>query len=1157
MKERKPSLDHNPGIESLTGTAPSLAQPGIETGRIKTDSNLESAALPMPRPNFAQTRLWFWDQLHPGRTVYNIPTATRLGGPLDLDALQLALTEVFRRHDSLRAFFPDENGTPQLRIAEHRPVQLNVTELTAMPGSERELEWRRRWDAEFNHCFDLRHGPLVRFQLIRISPEDHLLLWNAHHIIYDMWSHSVFLRELAAVYGAYRSGSGLSTSATPLSCVEYARRQRMELSPERQQAALKFWCEQLAGAPLRLNLPRDLAATEAREFDGGCEAIELNADLAEALRRCARKEGVTLYALLLSAFGSLLHRYSGQNDFVIGVPITTRDHIETEDAIGLFLNTLVMRIRIFADLTFRQLLKQVRATIFDAFDHRELPFEKLVEALRPDRRLQADPLFQVMFDYQAVYPRACEGGGVRFLPLETQTRTAKYDLTLLMKEREQMLMADLEYNAGLFERTTAVRMLEHFRVMLEGIVADPDCAIAALPMPTESERQQVTITWNRTGTDYPAAASIVDLFEQEVEQAPQRPAVIYEHRPDCRCGCLKGVTTAAPPLRETLSYHELNARANRLAHRLQSLGVAPETRIGICLDRSMELIVSLVGILKAGGVYVPLDPGYPDERLAYMVADANCRFVVAPRHQAERIEKAGARCVPVEEDDGNWPETNPARRTASDQLAYVMYTSGSTGTPKGVPAPHRGVVRLVRNTNYISPATDDVFLHMAPLTFDASTFEIWAPLLNGARLVLMPPNPVSLEEIGCALRRFHVTDLWLTSGLFHLMVDERPRDLSGLRRVFTGGDVLSISRVEQFFREVPGVELVNCYGPTENTTFTTWYRIPPGPVRSTSIPIGKPISNTRVYILDESMQPAPIGVPGELYIAGDGLAREYLNATELTQEKFVAAPSALALESRLYKTGDLARYLVDGNIEFLGRKDHQVKIRGFRIELGEIETALARHPSVRESVVLVRGDTADAKELVAYWTSRTAPPPSDDLLRNFLRSCLPDYMVPTVWMRLERLPLTENGKVDRRALPSPAEARSEQNIAVRDRNCAEPRNPTERSLLGLWCELLELNGAGVHDNFFSMGGHSLLATRLAARISAAFGVDLPLRAIFEKPTIAGLAESIAELPVRTGGYAPIQRRRQKADAAKTRATAGREESLDRLRRTSAEPKCSV
>ena len=859
-----------------------------------------------------------------------------------------------------------------------------------------------------------------------------------------------------------------------------------------------------------LELPTDHARPNAqayREFRGAHHEISLSKQLTGELKLFCQRENVTLFMALLAGYQLLLSRYTGEEDIVVGTPIAGRSLPETEELIGLFINTLALRTSLAGNPTGRELLRRVKETALGGYANQDVPFERLVKEVQPDRSLAHNPLFQAMFVLQSEDLPPLQLPGLKVSHFRVGNTMANFDLTLDIVERDGQLICLFESNADLFAAETVERMMNHFQNLLAGLVANPEERISHLPLLSEAERRQLLVEWNDTKTDYPAHRCIQELFEQQVGNTPDAVALICEDR--------------------RVTYRELNSQANQLAHYLIRRGVGPDTRVAISLERSPEMIVALLGILKAGGAYVPLDPDYPQARLKFMLEDARVLVLLTQKALLQNLPPNTAEVICIDE---LWKEIerdsqdNPQIVTTADNLAYVMYTSGSTGKPKGVAVKHRNVVRLVKNTNYANFSADEVFLQFAPVSFDAATFEIWGSLLNGARLALMPPAKVSLPELGLALKRYRVTTLWLTAGLFNLMVDNHFDDLRGLRQLLAGGDVLSVPHVRRVVEELKDCRLINGYGPTENTTFTCCYPLKDLAKVNGSVPIGYPISNTSVYILDAWMNPSPIGVPGQLYIGGDGLAHGYLDRPQLNAERFVRDPFSTVPGARLYKTGDLVRYRATGEIEFIGRIDNQVKVRGFRIELGEIEASLAEHPSVREAVVVARKDEVD-KHLWAYVTARVGRELIVDELRGFLRQKLPDHMVPSVFVPLESMPLTPIGKVDRRALPStngfkPSTAKG----------FSAPGDGVELKLTRIWEKALNVRPIGIDDNFFELGGHSLLAVRLFAQIEKSFGKNLPLATLFSAPTVKQFARVLRDegrpttwsslVPIQTGGSRP-------------------------------------
>ena len=810
---------------------------------------------------------------------------------------------------------------------------------------------------------------------------------------------------------------------------------------------------------------------------------------------------------LLAAFQTLLHRYCSQDDIVVGSPIAGRTRPEVEGLIGFFVNTLVLRTSVAGDPTFQELLARVRDMALGAYAHQDVPFEKLVEELNPVRGQDASPLFQVLFAYQNVPRAPIDLAGLEIEPFEVSNGEAKVDLFLAVLDHGRGLRLRIEYATDLFDGATVGRMLGHFRTLLEGIVSNPERRISELPLLTESERRQLLVEWNDTKTDYPKDQCIHEVFETQVQKTPDAVVLVLKD--------------------QQLTYRELNNRANQLAHYLRRLGVDADGLVGLCLDRSLDRIVAMLGILKAGGAYVPLDPSYPRDRLAFMIQDTQVSVILTDVHYAGELPPSNARVIRLDQDwkdIGQEVTENPQFPSTPDHLAYVMYTSGSTGRPKGVEVTHRGITRLLFGGAYAQLDADQTILQLAPVTFDASTFEIWGALLHGGKCVLYPERVPSPQDLGEIINQQGVTTLWLTASLFNTVIDEAPQALSEVRQLLIGGESLSVPHVRRGLERLPHTEIVNGYGPTESTTFACCYRIPRRLDENIrSIPIGKPIGNTRLYILDRQMIPVPIGVVGEIYIGGDGLARGYFHRPELTAERFIAHYFDGEPSQRLYRTGDLGRYLPDGNIEYLGRTDNQVKVRGFRIELGEIEAVLAQHPAIQQAMVLAREDTPGDRRLVAYCVATDGSSPSGYDLRSFLQQKLPDYMMPSVFVFLDSLPLTPNGKLDRKALPAPDQSRPELDDAF-----AAPRTPIEEILANIWAGVLKLDKVGIHDNFFHLGGHSLLGTQVVTRIRDAFKLDLPLRTLFEAPTIHGLAQKLQYLRdkhevARTAQIAPVAR----------------------------------
>jgi amino acid adenylation domain-containing protein len=1028
--------------------------------------------------SFAQERLWLVDQIEPGLPAYNLPLAVRLSGPLQVPALRAALSEVVRRHAALRTTFAAEEGGAVQRIHPAAPVPLPEIDLSGLAGDE---EARRLARAEAWAPFDLAAGPLLRCALLRLARDERWLLLTMHHIVSDGWSLGILLRELSALYEAFRAGQASPLSELPIRYVDFARWQRGWLRGETLERQIAWWRAQLADdTPLALPLDRPRPALPS--FRGASRAAALPPALYAALAALGREQGATPFMVLLAAFQALLHRWTGQTSIAVGTPVANRNRREIEGLIGFFVNMLVVRTDASGEPGFLELLGRVRRAALGAYAHQDVPFEKLVEELRPRRDGSRNPLFQVVFHLGRSEDEIPPG--IELEPLDLESRLAKFDLKLGMDESR----AVLEYGTDLFDATTMERLLRQLRRLLEAIAAAPERRLGDLALLGEAEQFQLLAEWNDTASDYPREACVQDLFERQAAIRPDAVAVVFGD--------------------ERLTYGELNRRANRLAWRLRELGVGPEARVGVCLERSPELIVALLGALKAGGAYVPFDLSLPAERLALLMADAAPAVVLVSPGQEEQLPDGPWRPVWLSPGDPRhgWEEDPPVSTTA-ESLVYILYTSGSTGLPKGVAAVHRAVARLAMSADYVDLGPEEVFLQASPIGFDASTLELWGSLLHGGRLVLAPPDRPSLAELGAIVAGEGVSTLWLTAALFEQMVAEHLDDLRGVRQLLAGGDVLPPAQVRAAlaaFAERPDGVVVNGYGPTENTTFTCCHRMTsPDPVGAT-VSIGRPIANGQVYLLDAGLLPVPLGSAGELCCAGDGLARGYWARPDLTAERFVPDPIGPP-GSRMYRTGDRARWRTDGRLEFLGRLDEQVKLRGFRVEPGEVEAALSSHPGVRQAIVLALGDGPADRRLAAFVAGQA----DAGELRSFLKGKLPPYMVPARIVVLESLPRTPNGKVDRRAL---ATFERLERATVAGSGRVPPRTETEIRLAAIWSELLGIESGesvSADDDFFELGGHSLLATQLVTRVRKDFGVDLPLRDVFEAPVLSAMAEEIS------------------------------------------------
>ncbi|NMO17644.1 amino acid adenylation domain-containing protein [Pyxidicoccus fallax] len=1079
---------------------------------------------PLPL-SFAQQRLWFIDQLEPGGATYNMPAFVRLEGPLDVSALHRALSEVVRRHEALRTTFVLEDGEPRQRIAPHQELSLDLVDLQALAPEAAEEALRRGFHEELQHPFDLSTGPLLHARLWKRSPTEHVLVLNMHHIVSDAWSLGVLLREVAALYEAFVQGRPSPLPPQRLQYADHAVWQREWLQGEALDARLAWWRQHLSGLAT-LELPTDRPRPPVRTFRGAQVPVSLSRETTQALKAVCQRTGATPFMALLAAFQVLLSRYSGQRDIAVGSPIAGRHHGEVEGLIGFFVNTLVLRAHVDDRGSFLDLLRQVKETALGAYDHQDVPFEKLVEALQPTRDLSRAPLFQVLFALQNAPMPPLRLPGLALHPLEVEGAAAKFELQLDLMESPTGYQGTLGYNTDLFEADTASRMAAHFGALVEALVCRPDVPLAHVPLVTGAERQRVLVEWNATASEYPRTSTLAQVFSQVVARYPDKVAVEFGD--------------------SKLTYRQLDERANLLAWYLRGLGVSTDSRVAVALERSLELVVALVAILKAGGAYVPLDPAYPRERLAAMVEDSRPYVLLTTRALLAKLPVDGLtasahgatsvstsmtanRALP-ESQPSSSPHTSPSTVLAQgglttvvleevflkaqpsspplstalpDSLAYIDFTSGSTGRPKGVGTTQASVLRTLFGIDYAHLGPEETFLLIAPVSFDASTLELWGPLLHGARLVVFPPRPPSdLQELEHVLVKHGVTTLHLTAGLFTQVVDHAPQALHGLRQLLTGGDVVSAPHVRRVLEELR-IPVTACYGPTEGTLFTSCHRMTPGAHVGSSVPIGRPIGNTQVYLLDSHGELVPVGVTGELFIGGDGLARGYVEQPALTAERFVPNPFSTTPGARLYRTGDLARWRNDGVLEFLGRADAQVKVRGYRIELAEVEAALLACPHVKEAVVLVREDTPGDKRLVAYVVPHSAPDWNPEALRLVLAARLPKYMVPSHFVKLDALPLTPTGKLARQRLPAP-----DAEHPHGDAPFIAPRTPLEARLAEAFADALRVPRVSVTDSFFSLGGHSLLAPRLMARIRERTGHALPLAALFQDASVERLARRI-------------------------------------------------
>lgn len=1035
--------------------------------------------------SFAQERLWFVEQLHPSGAANHIAAAIRLEGPVSVEALAYSVTEIVRRHEVLRTVYADDQGRPVARVLPPAPVPIPVIDVPDTEGIDRLGVARAFVTVEADRAFDLSRDLLIRSTLVRLSDADHVLVLVLHHIAADGWSLGVLAGELAALYAAHLGAAPAGLAEPPLQYADVAAWQRAHISGARLDEQVAWWRTQLEGVQT-LELPTDRPRPAAPSGAGARASLAFPPGLTEAVMRVSQRHGVTAFMTLLAAFDVLLARWSGRSTLAVGSPVAGRNATEIEGLIGLFVNTLVLPADLRGNPTFAELLVRVRDTVTGALEHQDVPFERLVDELKVERTLSHAPLAPVVFALQNL-PASLSLEALKTSAFDFERTTARFDLCLFVVETPHGWRASFEYRTELFEASTVERALRRYVGLLEAAVADPGRRIAELPVLDADERRRLLVDWNATARPYPQDETIHGLVSGVAARQPTATAVIFRD--------------------DQLTYAQLDARSAEVATVLAGLGVRPGSRVGICLDKSVDLIPTLLGILKAGGAYVALDPAYPPHRLTLMATDAALSVIVTSTALQAVVAECGARVLCL---DQPWPvgdarpdgEMRPAQVRADD-LAYVSFTSGSTGVPKGVEVSHRAVIRLLHGVDYVRLGAGETLLQLAPLAFDASTLEVWGALLHGGRLVVYPERVPEFDELRDVLARHRVSVLWLTASLFNAVVDAAPEMLAGVRQLLIGGEALSVAHVRRALEALPRTAVINGYGPTEATTFTCCHHISPEDAAEgqASIPIGRPIANTRVYVLDAALEPVPIGVPGELCVGGPGVARGYSRDARLTAARFVPDPFATEAGSRMYRTGDLVRFRDDGILEFLGRRDGQVKVRGYRIELGEIEAALTACAGVKGAAARVWEDAALRKSIVAYVVADGSAD-GEGALRARLKQRLPDYMVPgsIVWM--DQLPRTANGKIDRDNLPAPdLEAQG-------DRAFVEPRNEVEEIVVAACRGLLGVDRVGVLDNFFEIGGHSLLATQLASRLRQSLGADVSVRAVFEAATLAELSDGI-------------------------------------------------
>jgi aspartate racemase len=1014
--------------------------------------------------------------------VYNVNDVVDFPGEYNAGAMRHALRELVRRHQMLRTEFSHSGGLPQQVILPEMDLPLAELDLSSLPEADRQKEWTRAVHEQGRKAFELAKAPLLRATMVHLSSRRHRLLLTMHHILGDEWSMEVVHRELRQLYEAFSAGRPSPLAELPIQFADFACWQREWMKGEAQEKQIAYWKQELAGAPAVLELPTDKPRPATLSFRGATESFQLPARLLERLKALGREQQATLFMVLEAAFMALLHRYTGQEDIIVGTPISGRTCSETENLIGLFLNTLLLRAKFGERESFLSLVQQVRQRALGAYAHPDLPFEHLVAELAPDRDPSRMPLFQVMFivhNSEGVSQVSKVSGNH-----ELETGTSKFDLTMILSETAKGLDGLIEYSTDLFEPATIRRLAGYYARLLEAGVADPELSIAELPMLPEAERRQLLVEWNDTAAEIPGKTLCVhQLIEAQAARTPDQVALICDER--------------------ELTYSELNFRANQLAQQLAALGVGPDTLVGVYIQRSIDMVVGMLAILKAGGAYVPIDPSYPSARIALVIEDSHLGFVLTTEQNRANLPASPARIVSIDGDAKAIAAHSPAAVHAyarKNNLAYVIYTSGSTGKPKGVMVEHRNVVNFFAGMDRILGTDAGTWLAVTSISFDISALELLWTLTRGYKVVIHGEG--NTDKIPAEILRYSVTHLQATPSLYRALASDPAslQALGKLKKILIGGEALPAALIAALRQNFSG-EILNMYGPTETAIWSTVYRVEE---QRNNIPIGKPIVNTQVYILDSQMQLVPPGGIGHLWIGGDGVVRGYLNRPELTAERFVKDP--FRAEGRIYRTGDLARFLPDGDLEFMGRADFQVKIRGFRIELGEIEALLEAQPGVAQGVVVAREDLHADKILAAFFVAKSGQSVKLDALRAALEAALPAYMVPTHFIQLERLPLTANGKIDRNALPP---------IAVQTGPSAEageaPRGEFETALAGAWSEALGLKRISRQDNFFRLGGHSLAALKIAFRTQQEFKVDFPLQVFVQYPVLSEQAKRLEEL----------------------------------------------
>jgi len=1058
----------------------------------KDQAGLKDASLITKRPakddlplSFAQERLWFFDQLLPGNSLYNIAAAVKFNGELNVEVLEKSINLVVKRHEILRISYKTEKGNPQQVLHSELKISLNHFDLSDISAEEIEEKINGHAQLESQFAFDLSKTPLIRATLLKISEQVHVLILNIHHIVFDGWSMRNFISETARFYTSTLQKNAISLPEIDLQYADYSYWQKNNLDKKRIARQLSYWVKELEGMPAVLELPLDYPRSSLQTFKGEHYNFDLPIELSSKLKKFSKDHGVTQYANLFSAFQVFLHLFSRQDDFGIGIPINGRNKSETHPIIGLFVNSAVIRATFNDTLTFTQLLEQTKDKILSAYDNQDVPFEQVVEAALPKRDVSISPLFQVLFELQGDPLEGLNFENISLSQIDFETGTAKFDLILIMEEGEDYLKGVFEYNSDLFNCSTLELLSKYFISLLEQIVENPQKQISDYTLINKNEQERLLNLWAEAKTDYAKEKSVVQIFEEQVKNTPEAAALIFEDR--------------------ELSYAELDMQATQLARFFVHNGIVKDDHVALYMERSIDMIVSFLAILKAGAVYVPLDTSYPKERITFMLQDAGAKVLLTHEKLLTEIPETNTTVICI---DKQWKTISEQKDiktnlpvTTGDDKAYIIYTSGSTGKPKGVVIPHRAINRLVLNTDYIKIKSGDRISQASNASFDAATFEIWGALLNGATLIGIPKE-VMLSTVNYIneIQNRKISVLFITTALFNLVVNEKADAFKTIKTLLFGGEAVDPKSVYKVFSSGPPTRFLHMYGPTENATYSTWFKIDAIDPKAGTVPIGIPVANSSCYVLDKNRKLLPALIPGELYVGGDGLATGYHNRPELTEQFFVKNPIKKSNDNIIYKTGDLVRRLPSGNIEFMGRIDQQVKIRGFRIELGEIESVLKNHDKVNDAAVLARKDKSGDKQLIAYMVAANGSKIETSEIKQFMLKELPDYMVPLIYVNIKKIPLTPNGKLDKKALPEP-----DLNQSVSDELYIPARNKLEEFFVDLWQEVLDIKRIGVYDNFFDIGGNSLKAAVMVNRLQDVFDQTIHVGIVFQAPTIAEFA----------------------------------------------------